>query len=257
MDFILQKINGEIKHDFVLTAMHAMEYYNWKNRSNYKCVKIDISDIENLSPSLYQESIPIGSIEFVTLFYKHVFNKDMPKPINVPTQLFKYSNREIGNFHLQDESFNDNVLLNKNFDERVFLKSNDIIKHPSNGFYYKKDLINISDINNCQISNIIKNDNFTEYRCFVYKNELVGIQYYCGNFRIFPNLNIIDSMINDYSIYAPISYTLDIGTYSNEDAFVIECHNFYSCGLYGFNDLNVIYNMIVKWHNNFIKNLYY
>ena len=50
---------------------------------------------------------------------------------------------------------------------------------------------------------------------------------------------------------APVAYTLDIGVKWKEggnETFVIECHDFYSCGLYGFSDLNKLPFMFNRWH---------
>ena len=43
-------------------------------------------------------------------------------------------------------------------------------------------------------------------------------------------------MIETYKPEAPVAYTLDIGVEKYRGTFIIECHRFFSCGLYGFSD---------------------
>lgn len=107
-------------------------------------------------------------------------------------------------------------------------------------------------VGNYQISDMTDID--AEYRCFVYKDELVGIHYYSGNFTVFPDYEQILKMKRAFSYLmgqAPVAYTLDIGVKWKEgenETFVIECHDFYSCGLYGFSDLNKLPFMFNRWH---------
>ena len=87
-------------------------------------------------------------------------------------------------------------------------------------------------------------------RCFVYQNKLVGLQNYSGDFTKFPNVDIINKMIDTYKS-SPVAYTLDVAIDKN-NTVVIEVHDFFSCGLYGFNDHRILPYMFSKWFNNFI-----
>jgi hypothetical protein len=51
---------------------------------------------------------------------------------------------------------------------------------------------------------------------------------------------------------APIAYTLDIGI-TDYDTIVIECHDFFSCGLYGFANHAIYPNMLYKWFWQYIQ----
>jgi hypothetical protein len=51
---------------------------------------------------------------------------------------------------------------------------------------------------------------------------------------------------------APVAYTLDVGV-NNDGTFVIECHDFFSCGLYGFAKLDILPPMFSQWYHEFLR----
>jgi hypothetical protein len=73
---------------------------------------------------------------------------------------------------------------------------------------------------------------------------------------MFPDVQKINTeMIPAYKS-APVAYTLDIGIIrrlSDFDTVVIECHDFFSCGLYGFADHKVYPHMLHRWFNDYLK----
>ena len=99
-----------------------------------------------------------------------------------------------------------------------------------------------------QVSQLI--DIESEWRVFVFHGEIKHLANYSGNCTIFPSVERIKEMIKCYqSAGAPIAYTIDVGITSDEKTVVIECHRFFSCGLYGFNDYSVIpYMFSQTWH---------
>lgn len=58
-------------------------------------------------------------------------------------------------------------------------------------------------------------------------------------------------MIKQY-ITAPIAYTLDVGI-SDGKTVVIEVHDFFSCGFYGFSDHTIIPFMFSRWFIEYIN----
>lgn len=229
MDFLIQTIDGEIKHDFSFTLLESIKYNNWFN--NNEDIKYELTD-KKTKPGF----IPIGEVGFVVQYLKD-FHQKYPLPINVPEELFRFAKRYI--FNGNEESF-----INKG---QMFVKSNDVIKYPHNGVIDSGGLD--LPVGSYQFSNII--DIQSEYRCFVFKNKLVGIQNYSGDFEIFPDVNIIKNMIMDYK-KSPIAYTLDVGV-SKSGTFVIEVHDFFSCGLYGFSDHRILPFMHSQWFYEFLK----
>ena len=61
--------------------------------------------------------------------------------------------------------------------------------------------------------------------------------------------DLLEDMVKDWvesDCRCPRSFTLDIGVTSNGNTVIIEAHNFISCGLYGFEHLNIIPNMVIS-----------
>ena len=71
---------------------------------------------------------------------------------------------------------------------------------------------------------------------------------YSGEFNIFPDVAEINKMISAYT-EAPPAYTIDVGVNTKGETVIIECHNFFSCGLYGFSDYRYLLDMFLKAYN--------
>lgn len=223
MEFIIQLIDGKVQHDFSLELMESIKYNKW----------LDGKKIQHIftEDEYVPEYCPVGSVEFVLNYLKVNFDLE-PKPKNVPDELLSYhfTGRDIFNG------------TEKDIKGKMFVKSNDQIK----GF---TAICNEAPIGNYQISSII-DDITSEWRAFVYNGKLVGLKNYTGRFDVFPDVDMINDMIKTYKS-GPIAYTLDVGVV-HEDTFVIEVHDFFSCGLYGFNDHRILPHMFYRW---FIKYL--
>jgi hypothetical protein len=240
MKFLIQKINREIRHDFTFALLESIRFKNWLTRRDKKdCIKVkfintpEILEPNNIySPIKFKEYhrnyTPVGSVEFVNDFLMHFYNTTL-KPINVPEELFSYTNRHIFNGTEKDLKGHG----------KSFVKSNDNIKQFAE---IVEDSYELS-IGNYQISEVITID--SEWRAFVYQNKLVGLQNYSGDFTMFPNVDIIKMIISAYKS-APIAYTLDVGVFNVCDTFVIEVHAMVSVGLYGFADHTILPQMFYK-----------
>ena len=258
MKFLIQKINGEIRHDFSFALLESIRFKNWLNRNDKKdkiSVKF-ISTPELLEPDdiypvtefkpLHKDYTPVGSVEFVIEFLQHFYGLT-PKPINVPECLFdvRYSQRPIKNGNHMDF---ENIIGGK-----YFVKSNDKIKGFAEVIELKEREALPIPAGNYQVSQFINNI-YSEWRAFVYENKLVGLQNYAGEFTKFPNIWRIDDMIITYekSGTAPVAYTLDVGV-NEYHTFIIEAHDFFSVGLYGFADYTKLPHMLNKWFHQYIQ----
>lgn len=228
MNFLIQTIEGEIKHDFSFTLLEAIRYQNWINHDQ-GCTYLLINE---KMPAFRKDGIPVGSVEFVSHYLETHFNKK-PMPRNIPDPLIPFADRLV---------FND---TEKGLIDKYFVKSNEKIK----GF---ADIVSPGEPlapGNYQFSELI--DIESEWRCFVYQGKLVGLQNYSGDFTMFPDIKKIARMIEGF-VTAPIAYTLDVGI-NKGGTFVIEVHDFFSCGLYGFADLRILPFMFSRWFLEFIQ----
>ncbi len=262
MRFLIQKINKEIRHDFSFHLIQAIHFHKWLHPQTKISVRYlnydpteDVPEPDDIYPIPFKEIhkgyVPIGSVEFVTEYLQH-FYKLTPKPRNIPGELcdIKFAHRGVWRGSADALSFLK--------DGKYFIKSDTKIKGYS-GFVYKGFEHFEPKISNdyYQISEAI--DIQSEWRCFVYENKLIGLQNYSGDFTKFPDIHVINNMIEKFKPSAPIAYTLDVGvndihTYSDDiGTFVIEVHDFFSCGLYGFSDYYRLPYMFTRWFQEYLK----
>lgn len=236
--FLIQTINGEIKHDFSFELLNSIQYLNWyyNSKESFKVIKCELSDIPKYKH--FESIVPVGTVEFVHK-YLQIHNLIIPRPINIPEEL---SNKTFTQRTIFREVNKNNLIVG------MFTKSSETIKGFTRIYTGKEEL---SD-NIFFQSEII--DIESEYRCFIHKKELVGIQFYLGDFTVFPNVTKILNMISAYT-NSPQSYTLDVGVSKELGTFIIEVHNFYSCGLYGFRDYKVLPNMFINWYIAHLKSI--
>lgn len=223
MKFLIQTINGKVKHDFSFTLLESIEFQNWlRNDKSFETCFTDEPTMPNY--------IPIGSVEFVSKYITDYYGIT-PKPKNIPLELIgkNWTGRTVINGTEKD------IIGEK------FVKSNDKIKSFT-------EICKTAPEGNYQISDLI--DIESEWRAFVFEGKLVGLQNYSGEFDIFPNVDKIKAMINAYKTQ-PIAFTLDVAL-SNNDTVIIEVHDFFSCGLYGFSEHKILPFMFSKWFYSFV-----
>ena len=126
------------------------------------------------------------------------------------------------------------------------MKSLDTIKSSFNGPKYVNsgtisDRYESKDFRHCQVSEII--DIVSEWRVFVFNGEIQHIGNYSGDCMAFPDADIIKEIVRVYGDEAPKAWTLDVAVTTEGDTVVLECHRFFSCGLYGFSDYRRIPKM--------------
>lgn len=246
MKFLIQKINGEIRHDFSFTLLESIRFRNWLQNSEkikYRFFDTTEDGVDFKFKLLHRHYVPVGSVEFVSSFLKQFYDLT-PKPLNVPEALLPYAGRHIFNG-------NEKTIFKEMVSGREYIiKSNDKIK----GYFTSHVAGNKIDIpvGNYQVSERIPID--SEWRAFVYQNKLVGLQNYAGIFTIFPRIQSLKQIIDEYSPNAPIAYTLDVSITENDKIpDIIEVHDFFSCGLYGFADHAKYPSMLHLWFWQYIQ----
>lgn len=234
-NFLVQTIDGQVKTDFGFGLIEAVEAQNWRNAGRHDVVLSD-----SITKSDFSSFIPIGTIDFTKRFLACYHDIHTIYPINIPNEL-------------QTPNFLKRTLITQKWDDidlqrQMFVKSHETLK----GF---TDIISDKDKlphkGLYQISDVVDID--SEWRAFVFDKELVGLQYYSGDFTLFPDVKLIKDMISSYND-SPPAYTLDIGVHNDIGSFIIEVHNFYSCGLYGFSDWKILPQMFLRSFYHLVKN---
>ena len=229
MKFLMQTMDGKAVHDFTFALERAKAYYDWSGTD-----KIEIETFDGAlrpdTPGVPPDRIPVGSVEFVSAYLLRFPPERAAalEPLNVPEALRPFAGRQILDMRSPDD-LKDTFFL---FRTRAFRKSMHTIKHPDNGTVKDEEFRNCSGF---QLSDII--DLKSEWRALVFHDEIVHVANYGGDCTLFPDADRIGKMVKAFSRTAPCAYTLDVGLKSARDTVVVECHRFFSCGLYGFGDL--------------------
>ncbi len=225
-----QKINEYIipAQSYGYTAIESIQYTNWfRNEHVYAFL---LNDDLNFKSDKYnylsRDYIPIGSVEYVLQWLKLMGVKEV-KPLNIPKELWRFCSRKI------------KIDYCNNVNGHWMLKDIDIIKCPKNGevqFTNSKIESNVGYKKYFLSEWIPEID--SEFRVFVFNKSIKGIRCYSGNECNFPDLDYIQSIVN---VYNKRCYTLDVGVTKNgERTEIIELHDFFACGLYGFEDYSVL-----------------
>lgn len=266
MNFLAQLVDGKIKHDFVFELQNAADYWDWRDYP----ITVEYCELEDIlngnvlsliDADEINTYVPVGTIEFVYAFIDKYIKENgssFIKPINVPDQLIPFANGFVDIIKITDINRQDIVSKYRD-NEKVNIKSETTIKSPYNKSYYIYELLDEKKIPNgiYQIRQYI-DDIQSEWRIFIYKDEIKAICNYSGDCTLFPDMNKIYEMLDNYKyLYgdAPVAFTLDVGVNGTCNTFVIECHDFYSCGLYGFSDYSVYCHMLYRTFNNIKKKI--
>ena len=247
MKFLVQKIDRKIVHDFAFELMQAEEYYKWLGKEEMEIkwtMNILFPKIEN--PDKY---IPVGSVEFVSAYMKKFYPQAAEKalkPLNVPEFFYPAAGRTIGVFDMSKDNPSSFFYDRK----MVYCKSTRKIKADDNGLYYMDALPKEGE---WQMSEYLL-DIESEWRVFVFNGIIQHIANYSGDCLIFPNAERIKEFVDTWQMVAPNevpkAYTIDVAVSKERGTIVMECHRFFSCGLYGFcNHAKIPKMLSQEWHN--------
>ena len=259
MKFLVQKIDGRLCFDFCRELVASNEYYKWRG------IPFVIKYAATVVPELMhpEKYVPVGSVEFVRGYAERYYPgvKEGMKPLNVPEPLLPFAGRQIYNIPAECDREAENRLISRFRTKNLYVKNNSVIKHPDNGYFDIDKEYNNSengrDLHGCQVSGI-RYDVLSEWRVFVYENKIQQVCYYDGDPLVFPVPERIKEMVEAYKDTAPIAYTLDVYNVHVAGSFdiqthVMECHRFFSCGLYGFADYRVFPYMLYREWQEILK----
>ena len=212
MDSLILKSVLELhkdKYDYII--LNSKEFYS-DNKLKDK----------NEFPKEYENSIPVGSIQFVNNFI-NIFIKefDGENSIEIPPVLRKYEFLKRQYKILPYGQINDA--------NDVFIKDAEGVKTFSNNGEYGRESINKDHL--FIVSEKI--DVKAEYRIYVIRNKVKNICRYLGDPLYLPDLSLVNKMVNLYSMssYCPQSYSIDVMV-NDKGTALLEVHSFSSLGLF-------------------------
>lgn len=223
-------------------------YMGWKNMGTDI---IFFDDIEEVPASKW--NIVVGSIEQTNSYFKRLGIP--PKmSLNIPTCIERYAGRKItrmkmGEFRKSLEEGRTNYPF--------FIKPDGLSKQFLGGIVSKKEIIDMffTDVQDdvpilaSEIVNFV-----SEYRCYIIEGQIVGINFYLGDFRVFPDMTVIDAAVAEYSSEsveyggAPAGYAMDFGVTDDGRTLLIECNDGWSLGNYGLEPSKYCRLLGRRWH---------
>jgi hypothetical protein len=229
-------------HDFGYTAIEAVNFSNWIHNTESEDAYSYLVDttiatyqgerfVRTFDSSLLSSSyVPIGSVEYVQSWLK-AMGARTPKPLNIPKELWSFVRRKITTVSTVDGWDNCGG----------YLKDSEDIKSCHNGVI--ADLTRIVEVpSESQLTQLV--DVQSEWRAFVFNKQIRGIKCYSGDVWAMPDKPYIEQVVDTY---AKRAYTLDLIVHPGSDGKpvtdILELHDFFSCGLYGFDDYATLLNM--------------
>lgn len=263
MKFYLQ---DEDSLDFIWTMKQAKKWWDWWKPKEGIMEFVD-------SPEASNDICPIGSLEFVLDYYKRLGISDL-HPLNVPDYLFQFSigynngSRKVKSI----DGWLDEMVANsakmrgtplettrerlKNHVWRggIYVKSETKFKHPGNGLY--GSIGEFMESSGYDPSDSYQVTSFDpeisdEWRYFVYDQRVVGVKCYLPDDMLSPKVPDKEWVLDKIRRIDLPAYTLDVAMSNNPNVKtpkILEVHDFFSCGLYGFNDYSIIPYMFYRSH---------
>lgn len=234
MKFLIQKLEEfDIETELLYDIIHKEKYLHHAERGYISMITDRYGD----KKKMFKEYIPIGNIEFVEKFLQTVWDIPYMTPIEVPEVLRKEE------YLLRDYKIVPAEKLPKT--GYMFIKDASRLKQATylgdlslmNTGHFMFETDNTHKYVISEVLNIL-----SEYRVFVCKDNIKGIQYYDGDPLVMPNekeITKLNKMVANYQLddTRPKSYTMDIAIVKQKegrDLTIIEVHPFACVGLYGF-----------------------
>lgn len=249
--FIIQAENGRLSPDQA-QVVDCIEQWNWLHHDSPPlqfelCSSDDLAtrtDVNALTPS--------GSIDFVErVMQRKLKNPNVHiQPINVPPSLASsnFTGRKIKRMSRKDlfTTFSSDKSTGywsqEEFDGVFFVKSNLQCKGffvDGNREYILKLISKYEQETEFFVSSALPCPILSEWRVFVYHERILDARPYClpgieisGTIEA-PNYHFIQAVLRHWKP-RPTACTLDVAALQDGRTVVVECHNFLSCGLYGF-----------------------
>ena len=232
----IQAPNGFPVDDWALTA-----YLGWRNTGTDI---IFFEGIEEVPASKWH--IVVADIESTNAYFKRLGIP--PKmSLNIPKSIERYTGRYV----YRDTMKNLRIAVEADCHQYpFFVKPDGLSKEFIGGVVKDKERFHlhfskIPDESPVLISEVV---NFiSEYRAYVVEGQMVGLYWYLGDFRKFPDVTVIDSAIADYED-APAGYSIDFGITDDGRTLLIECNDGWSLGNYGLEPSKYCRLLGRRWH---------
>jgi hypothetical protein len=210
---------------------------------NYEVIPFEASQVYSLKST--KEDVHCAGIAFMGILWKELGIKPPPL-INIPPELLPYAKRKIW-----QEPFNDvlkrfltgappPVFIKPAKTEKLFTG---LVVNSLRDLLYVKDIAEDTTVECQEVIDIV-----VEYRCYCnfYKTMIDCNRYGDGDFRVFPDLSVVDNIIKDFQ-NPPVAYSVDVGVLKTGETVLIEINDSYCLGSYGINAISYSKMLSNRW----------
>jgi len=234
MRAFLEKVEKDYLDDFVFISKYQLQ------NLDVKVIDFDGNNLKAFTEKYnfnLKSDIIIGSVEASCKFFEGCGIKP-PLYLGYPEELKPFLHREIIETTFGEIKYPYPYFIKPRTHVKLFTGT---LINTEKSYIFMRDFY--KEVNNdTELFLSSPLDFLSEYRCFVHKGVLMGIQWYSGDFKMFPNVPAILEMIDAYKS-APVSYTLDVGIYKNNiytgpknyTTALVEVNDMWAIGSYGFN----------------------
>jgi hypothetical protein len=186
----------------------------------------------------------VGSTAAVSDFLRAV-GLPVPAPLNIPAALQPFAGRE--HREMSYAEFLEDTQL------PVFVKPADHVKLFAGGVLTQQSTKRWA-LDMCKPDDRLlvcaEVEFASEYRVFVGPKGIEGMKHYMGDPFQVPYRYEIEHMIEAFKPFAPIAYSLDVGTtgISEPETLVVECNDFWALGTYAFDPVRYAELTALRWH---------
>ena len=174
------------------------------------------------------DDVVVGSVEATVAFWASLCIK-VPGYIGYPEQLARYLGRKVERTKLGDIPLSRlPVFIKPASSVKMFTGA--VVDTPGSIHMLKQFTEGLNNDTELYMSEPV--NMLSEYRCFVHKGVLVGVKHYLGDFKLFPDLGLVEMMIKDWNC-SPVSYTIDVAVTDDGSTLLVEVNDFWAIGGYG------------------------
>jgi hypothetical protein len=239
----MKKVYAEVKNRFSVNSdvQLAIDGFNYLG---YEAISFDKIDTKI---GIRFKSPFVGSINTMTYVFK-TLNK-YPEPIDFPQELIDSNliGRDVMRMNLTEA-----ISLFIKMEKPMFIKPvqtklfDGVLISKKDHLPYLRRFENLEVWVNEEIKII------SEHRAYVHKGKLIYCCNYSGDFRVNPNYQYIDAIIQTYKS-APVSYTIDVAVLEDFKNVIIEVNDFWAIGGYGMKPWDYA-QMLLDRYNEIIGN---
>ena len=228
--FVEKLFENEVINVNFNTAVYGFSYMGWE-------VNYFVKDIPEY---LSKDDIVVGYISTIKRALIQL-GIEPPLELDYPEELSHYYGRKIWKSNIDYISIHPELypvfikpIKGKQFDGRLVSSFKDLI---GTG---KKDYS--PEIWCAEPVNFI-----SEYRCFIRYGKIGDMRRYKGDWKIYPNINIIESCLKDF-IKQPAGFSMDFGITDDGRTLLIEINDGFSLGSYGLFYIDYAKLISARWY---------